>query len=404
MAGRQKRNPIFTLVFFLNEKPKTWDIVETRKLQSACFDCGTSAKLDWNGTTVSCIIWASANQRATLENRHSSVVSRIISDLPLEATSLPAHLLRKENTEPILHSSIRAGSLPPLRPSKRLCKKQEAHIIRRGSGMGSSHNPTSQIPWRPDFQQIHPSTLPALNSCRVGGNSVHSGDTEDDDYRPNGRAFDQYEFRADSPGRNLSKCDSSIEVLQRIEAKMDAEIQRQKEKDAISLELLQSIDQSLAALAQNSGSSFIRSSSPDRVATGAATKQPLCPVRDVMDDPKWDDRKFTSGKMQDIGRKLATELASRSIFGDDVLKKHNVNQGNSMFPALDPKRMQEIEKTVKDKLETIWPVIQAAQWRDVWSNCRTGIQTKITNLRANRIATLTAGQLLNLDQSEIPPH
>ncbi len=198
-----------------------------------------------------------------------------------------------------------------------------------------------------------------------------------------------------------------VELLQRIKLKLDAEFERRKLNDAAQLQVLESMQESLATLAGNVSNnrcpSAVLTSTPTAPRPPPHHRQPLCPPEEILNDLKWDDRKFLSGKMDELARKLATELASRSIFRDDILLKHNVAQENSNYPLLNPEKLRQIEALVKEKLSANWTQTDIAQWRSTWAKCRTAIQTKITNLRACRIRQATAGQLLNLDQSDIPP-
>ncbi len=123
----------------------------------------------------------------------------------------------------------------------------------------------------------------------------------------------------------------------------------------------------------------------------------LIPSEDVISDEKWNDRLY-----QNTAKKInhmVVELASRSFFGEAILRVHNVRMSTSLAPALDKQKMNMIKELVRQHAASH---LDQQEWHEHWENALTALQQRIKYLRSMRIGVASTRELVRLPLTELP--
>ncbi len=133
---------------------------------------------------------------------------------------------------------------------------------------------------------------------------------------------------------------------------------------------------------------------PSRVAHRAMSPAatPLRSADEVLTDDKW--LKIADGYKR--VQQMTLDLASKSVFGDDVLVLHNVKQSNSDRQVLDKKKLMELARLVH---ENAAGGMDEQTWLDAWQKALEALQKKAKNLRSGAVKKATSSQLADMNTS-----
>lgn len=131
----------------------------------------------------------------------------------------------------------------------------------------------------------------------------------------------------------------------------------------------------------------------ESVGSDALFFTPLVDEDVVINDPKWDSMKYRSN-IQLLFNELTKDLASRSVYGDDVLKKSNVTQAARDKPRLNPQGLTKIKIILKNKFGDS---LSELDFEKHWKDSLESLQKKCKNLRSQACMTMTSSQLARED-------
>lgn len=128
---------------------------------------------------------------------------------------------------------------------------------------------------------------------------------------------------------------------------------------------------------------------------------PLVDLAVILTDPK-----YTNGKCradpQDFITSLTIDLASRSVYGDDVLSDCNVIRETNDHKALDRHKLEKIKTAVRQKMvDDGVHLLTPLQFEERWKKALESLQTRCTNYRRGATKAATSSQIARMSMSNL---
>lgn len=119
----------------------------------------------------------------------------------------------------------------------------------------------------------------------------------------------------------------------------------------------------------------------------------------ITNNQKWKALKYQSSRQLFINE-LACDLASKSFFGDDILRKSNVLKIDWWrgLTILDQKNLLEIKQIVREKADSISSEID---FELNWGRAVCSLQNRCKNLRAGAVRMATSSELLAMSSGNL---